>query len=181
MNEPDRAPATRTKGANLRETLRQERPFASPEQAAYLGVVRTAAELTAAMDQVLRGAGITGPQYNVLRILRGAPAGLCRNDVRDRMLTRMPDMTRMLDRMEAAGLVERSRSAEDRRMMTTHITAAGLRILEQLEEPVANEHRRSLGPLGPERLGALIALLDDVRQSAGPGREGEAEAPTGPT
>lgn len=147
------------------ETIRQRSAFASREHEAYLSLVRTMADLGERMDRVLRPAGISGPQYNVLRILRGAgPDGLCRNDVRDRMLTRMPDMTRLLDRMEAAGLVKRERSEVDRRHVTTRITQAGLDLLAGLDEAVLEEHRRSLGHLGDEELQTLIDLLARVRE-----------------
>jgi DNA-binding MarR family transcriptional regulator len=150
---------------SLQHEIRQTRPFTSAEQEAHLSVVRTAGLLSDAMDQVLRPAGITGAQYNVLRILRGAePAGLCRNEVRDRMLTRMPDMTRLLDRMEAAGLVRRTRNAEDRRMVGTHITEKGMALLDSLDSAVTAEHQRQLGHLGPERLRSLIELLAAVRE-----------------
>ena len=148
----------------LQHEIRQNRPFASAEQEAHLSIVRTAGLLSDAMDQVLRPAGITVAQYNVLRILRGAePDGLCRNEVRDRMLTRMPDMTRLLDRMEAAGLVRRVRNAEDRRMVGTHITEQGLALLDSVDAAVAAEHERQLGHLGAERLRTLIELLAAVR------------------
>ena len=150
---------------NLQHEIRQTRPFASPEQEAHLSIVRTAGLLDDAMEQVLRPAGITMAQYNVLRILRGAePDGLCRNEVRDRMLTRMPDMTRLLDRMEAAGLVRRTRSAEDRRMVGTHITEQGLELLAALDADIMAEHERQLGHLGPDRLRTLIELLAAVRE-----------------
>jgi DNA-binding MarR family transcriptional regulator len=151
---------------SLRTEIRQRRPFRSLEQEAYLSVVRTAALLTDRFEQMLRPAGITLAQYNVLRILRGAePNGLCRNDLRDRMLTRMPDVTRLLDRMEAAGLVSRERSEEDRRLVTTRITARGGRLLERLEAPVAEEHRRRFHGLDEQHLATLIDLLGRVRES----------------
>jgi DNA-binding MarR family transcriptional regulator len=144
----------------LSESIQQRRPFGSLEQEAYLNLVRTAADLTDGMEQVLKPAGISSQQYNVLRILRGAGTeGLCRNDVRDRMLTRMPDMTRLLDRMEAAGLVSRTREAADRRLVTTRITEAGRRVLEDLDDAVAAEHRRRLGHMEPAQLRRLIELL----------------------
>src|ERR671939_241498 len=99
--------------ATLREELKQRKPFTSLEQEAQLSVVRTSAMLVDAFERMLKPYGITATQYNVLRILRGAePDGLCRNDLRDRMITRMPDVTRLLDRMEEAGLVARSRDNE---------------------------------------------------------------------
>jgi DNA-binding MarR family transcriptional regulator len=148
----------------LREEIRQNRPFASLEQEAFLSLVRTTTQLTDRLDPIFRKAGISGAQYNVLRILMGAePDGLCRNEVRDRMVTRMPDMTRMLDRMEAAGMVSRERSEEDRRMVRTRITPQGLALVHSIEGDVAAQHTRSLGHLGPERLARLIELLQDVR------------------
>src|SRR5690606_25297749 len=108
-----------TMTARLRDEIRQNRPFQSLEQEAYLRVVRTASVLSDRLERVLEPAGITLPQYNVLRILRGSHdnGGLCRNDLRERMLTRMPDVTRLLDRLEAAGYVRRTRDTEDRRMV----------------------------------------------------------------
>jgi DNA-binding MarR family transcriptional regulator len=148
----------------LRDELRQTRPFKSLEQEAYLNLLRTAAVLTDAFELVLKPVGITTQQFNVLRILRGAePDGLCRNELRDRMLSRMPDMTRLLDRMEEAGLVTRERGDRDRRLVRTHITPRGLEILASLDEPVAAEHARSLGHLTEEQLRMLVALLTLAR------------------
>jgi DNA-binding MarR family transcriptional regulator len=153
--------------SSLQDEIRQSRPFSSPEQEVYLSLLRTASLLSDGVDRVLRDAGLTGPQYNVLRILRGAePDGLCRNELRDRMLTRMPDMTRLLDRMEAAGLVRRERGSRDRRQVGTRITEEGLGLLAALDAPVAEEHRRRLGAVGEERLRALLALLAEVRAAA---------------
>ncbi|HEY0971872.1 MAG TPA: MarR family transcriptional regulator [Gemmatimonadales bacterium] len=150
--------------SDLRTELRQGRPFASREEEAYLSIVRTAAVLTDAFEQLLRPYGISGTQYNVLRILRGAGSeGLCRNEVRDRLLTRMPDVTRLLDRMEEAGLVTRERSSEDRRMVTTRLTAEGRRIVDQLDDVVREEHDRLLGHVDAKRLAALVETLAAVR------------------
>ena len=89
----------------LRDEIQQTKPFRSSYEEAMLNIVRTASLLIDEGSQLFKPHGITAAQYNVLRILKGSEeAGLCRNEVRDRMLTRMPDMTRMLDRMEEAGL-----------------------------------------------------------------------------
>ena len=150
---------------SLREEIRQKAAFKSLEQEAYLNLVRTAAQLLAGVELVLKPAGLTGAQYNVLRILRGAePDGLCRNEVRDRMVSRMPDMTRLLDRMEANGLVVRTRSDDDRRQVSTRITRQGLRLLDQVEAAVYEEHSRQLGHMARKDLRALIELLSAVRQ-----------------
>ncbi|MGH7631172.1 MAG: MarR family winged helix-turn-helix transcriptional regulator [Gemmatimonadales bacterium] len=151
---------------DLRSELRQRKPFGSLHQEAQLNILRTGAVLTDALEQLLGPYGITLTQYNGLRILRGAePQGLCRNELRDRMLTRMPDVTRLLDRMEEAGLVRRARDATDRRLVTTRVTGEGLRLLGELDRVVAGEHRRRLGHLNTGQLRTLIELLTLVRES----------------
>jgi len=149
----------------LRDDIRQKKPFKSHHEEAYLNLVRTAAALTDAFELLLGSHGISGTQYNVLRILRGAePGGLCRNELRDRMVTRMPDMTRLLDRMEDAGLVTRSREGEDRRMVLTRITKKGRKLVDDLDAPVSKLHRSSLGHLAEEQLRSLSDLLTLARQ-----------------
>ena len=153
---------------SLQQDIRQTRPFSSLQQEAYLSVVRTSSTLTDMVEDLLKPFGISGTQYNVLRILRGAgDDGLCRNELRDRMLTRMPDMTRLLDRMEEAGLVTRSRERDDRRMVLTQITARGRELLSQLDRPMNELHRKQLAQLDAEQLRSLIDLLTLVRQSGG--------------
>jgi len=151
----------------LREDLRQNKPFTTIYEEAHLNVARTSARLGDAVEDLLKDHGITGTQYNVLRILRGAePDGLCRNELRDRMITRMPDMTRLLDRMEEAGLVTRTREREDRRMVLTRITERGLELLDALDAPMAENHATQLGHLSSEELRSLIDLLTAVRNRA---------------
>ena len=150
---------------SLQQDLRQTKPFSSLQQEAYLSVVRTSSTLTDRVEDVLKPYGISATQYNVLRILRGAgKGGLCRNELRDRMLTRMPDMTRLLDRMEEAALVTRSREQEDRRMVLTQITPRGLELLNELERPLTKLHREQLSQLTDEQLRSLIDLLTLVRE-----------------
>jgi len=149
----------------LRDELRQRKPFTSLEQEAFLNIGRTAAVLRDGLEQVLTPQGISLTQYNVLRILRGAgPEGLCRNEIRDRLVSRMPDVTRLLDRMEAGGLVTRVRSTEDRRLVTTRLTARGRDLVDSLDGPVAAEHQRRLGHLSKAQLRTLVELLTLVRQ-----------------
>ena len=129
----------RTQKSSLATTLKQNRPFVSLEQEVYLSILRTASELSYAVDQFFRPFDITPSQYNVLRILRGSGAdGLCRNEVSERMVTATPDMTRLLDRMETAGWVTRERAEEDRRQVSTHITRSGMELLARLEQPTGN-------------------------------------------
>src|SRR5687768_4991954 len=150
---------------DLREDLRQRKPFTSLEQEAQLNVVRTASLLVDSFEQMLRPYGITATQYNVLRILRGAePDGLCRNELRDRMLTRMPDVTRLLDRMEEAGLVERTRDTEDRRMVTSRITKRASDLLDTLDSLVADHEKRMFVGISPDQIETLIDVLDVIRK-----------------
>ncbi|HUQ80727.1 MAG TPA: MarR family transcriptional regulator [Gemmatimonadaceae bacterium] len=149
----------------LRDEIKQTKPFTSLEQEAQLNIVRTGAVLLDDVEQLLRPYGITATQYNVLRILRGSePGGLCRNELRDRMITRMPDMTRLLDRMEDAGLVVRSREDEDRRMVRSRISAAGLKLLSDLDDVVVLEHKRRFEQLDEAQIHTLIELLTLIRQ-----------------
>jgi len=149
----------------LRDDIKQKKPFRSLYEEAGLNVVRTAAVLNDALELVLKPHGISAAQYNVLRILRGAePGGLCRNEVRDRMLTRMPDMTRLLDRMEAAGLVKRSREEEDRRIVLTRITKQGLKLVDELDGPMGRMNKSMLGHLTDSELRSLSDLLTLARQ-----------------
>jgi len=150
----------------LQADIRQRKPFSSVHEEAYLNMVRTSARLSDAVEDLLRPHGITGTQYNVLRILRGSPDGLCRNELRDRMVTRMPDMTRLLDRMEEAGLVSRSRERDDRRLVLTRITPAGRNLVDELDGPVAALHRDGLGHLTGAQLRSLIDLLTLARNRA---------------
>jgi DNA-binding MarR family transcriptional regulator len=150
----------------LRDELRQTKPFTSLEHEAHLSVLRTAALLEGDFEQLLKPHGITGAQYNVLRILRGAePDGLCRNEVRDRLVTRMPDVTRLLDRMEEAGLVTRERSDEDRRMVRTRLTRVGRRLVDGLDAAAAEQHARAFRHLDRQQLRALIDLLQRAREA----------------
>src|SRR5690348_7496553 len=148
----------------LRDEIQQTKPFTSLQEEALLNIVRTSATMTDDMEELLKERGITNTQYNVLRILRGAePAGLCRNELRDRMLTRMPDVTRLLDRMEEAGLVARSRDNEDRRLVSTRITPAGRKLVDELDDPVHTFHKSRMRHVTDEQLQTLIDLLTLAR------------------
>ena len=150
---------------DLRTEIKQGRPFHSLEQEAQLNIERTAAILAHAFADAIKPYGITPTQYNVLRILRGAgEEGLCRNDVRDRLISQVPDVTRLLDRLEETGLVMRERDTTDRRLVTTRITTAGLRLLEQLDEPTVETHRKFLGHMTRAQLRTLIELLSLARE-----------------
>jgi DNA-binding MarR family transcriptional regulator len=151
----------------LRAELRQRKPFTSLEQEAFLNIARTEAALRHHLERVLRPFDISFTQYNVLRILRGAgQGGLCRNEIRDRLVDRMPDVTRLLDRMEETGWVTRNRGTEDRRQVSTYLTKAGKDLVDSLDEPVAAEHARRLGHMTKTQLRTLIELLTAARQAS---------------
>jgi DNA-binding MarR family transcriptional regulator len=134
------------------------------EQEAYLSLLRAADLLARAAEEAIKPSGLSGTQYNVLRILRGAGRdGLHCGEVAERMITHDPDITRVLDRLERRGLVARARGSQDRRVITVRITPQGLRILARLDKPIEEFHRRQLGHLGPERLKRLIVLLNAAR------------------
>ena len=148
----------------LRDELKQSKPFGSLEQEAMLSIQRTDAVLGYSIIEALKPFGVTPTQYNVLRILRGArPAGLCREDIRSRLIAEVPDVTRLLDRMEQAGLVDRERDTADRRLVTTRITAKGLRLLDELDGRVKKVHEEQLGHMNNAELRSLIALLAKAR------------------
>jgi len=152
---------------SLQAELRQRKPFAGLEQEAMLSIARTAALLEHAMAEALKSHGLTPTQYNALRILRGAqPEGLCRNEVRDRLIARVPDATRLLERLGEMGLVVRAREGEDRRFVRARITRAGLELLAGLDDPVQRLHRKQLGHLGERKLRTLVDLLAEAREQS---------------
>ncbi len=145
----------------------QPRVSSHPEEAAYLDLLRTTDMLSRGIIPVLKAEDLSSTQYNVLRILRGAPEGLPCGEIGNRMITKDPDITRLLDRLEKRGLISRSREAKDRRTVTARITAAGLKLLGKLDEPVQAAHRKQLGHLGRNRLRALTELLQVSRAKVG--------------
>ena len=149
---------------DLKEEIEQTVPFDSLEQEAFLNALRTAARLEHQLADGLKPHGLTLTQYNALRILWGAgPEGLCRNDVQDRMLTPVPDVTRLLDRLEDAGYVVRERDQADRRYVMAKITEEGLDLLEELDDPMQSLHQEQLGHMSASELQTLSRLLEKAR------------------
>ena len=143
------------------------KPFKSVEEEAILSIARTAALLEHAGAEALRPFNLTITQYNVLRILRGAGGGgLCRNEVGERLVTKVPDVTRLLDRMEAAGLIVRERGGDDRRYVATRITEKALTLLEKIDRELPKIHGRQLGHVSEKRLRELISILEEVRTAS---------------
>jgi DNA-binding MarR family transcriptional regulator len=157
----------------LQEELRKRGAFASAEQEACLNLLRTHDHVEAEFARLFQQHNLSAPQYNVLRILRGArdeqgaEEGLPCLEIAARMITRMPDITRLVDRLEAARppLVERSRTAEDRRKVLVKITRAGLDLLARLDGPVLDLHARLLGHLSRAELAELNRLLVKARRA----------------
>jgi DNA-binding MarR family transcriptional regulator len=148
----------------LQAELKQKIPFTSREQEAYLSLLRTADALQAQVEARLKEFGLTGTQYNALRILRGArPEGLPCREIGERMIARDPDITRLLNRLQDRGLVERTRARHDRRVIYGKITTAGLKLLREMDGPIDKHGREILRHVGQEKLKQLIALLELVR------------------
>lgn len=150
----------------LRDELKMARPFKSVEEEAILSIARTAALIEHAGAEAFKPFNLTLTQYNVLRILRGAGReGLCRNEVGARLVTKVPDVTRLLDRMEKADLILRERGGEDRRYVATRITEKGLKLLEKIDRELPAMHARQLGHVSQKRLRDLISILEEVRSA----------------
>ena len=137
-----------------------------PEEAVFLDLLRTTDRLARGLVAILKTEDLSANQYNVLRILRGSPDGLPCGEIASRMITRDPDITRLLDRLEKRSLISRCRERHDRRMVLARITPDGLKLLDRLDEPIEEAHRRQLGHLGRERLRALTELLHAARGAA---------------
>jgi DNA-binding MarR family transcriptional regulator len=136
----------------------------SLEKRVFVSLLQTADTLGQEAEQLLKAAGLTGAQYNVLRILRGAePSGLACRAIGERMISHDPDMTRLLDRMEKRGLITRERQSDDRRVVKTRITAQGLSLLKTFDQPVHDLHRRQFRHMSATRLKILYDLLEEVR------------------
>lgn len=151
--------------AKLQDELRQAKPFRAVEEEAYLSIVRTAALLEHTLAQALKPLELTPTQYNVLSILRGAGGeGLCRNEIGCRLVTAMPDVTRLLDRMEDTGLIVRERSRDDRRMVATKLTKKGLDLVSKADAKVLEAHEQQFKGIDRKGLRSLVALLAGVRE-----------------
>jgi DNA-binding MarR family transcriptional regulator len=151
----------------LQQELKQRKPFRSQGEEAILNIWHTGDFLWYQLQQLLKTHGITQPQYNVLRILRGAGTeGLPCSEIVGRMLTLDPDVTRLLDRLARAGLARRTRNRRDRRVVLARITPRGSELLERLETPVAQLIDGMTGHIGSSRLKLLVSILEAVRKSA---------------
>jgi DNA-binding MarR family transcriptional regulator len=134
------------------------------EDQAFVLIQKTADVLAQEGEQFLKNSGLTGTQYNVLRILRGAgPGGLACSDIGEKMISHDPDMTRLLDRMEKRGLITRQRQSNDRRVVKARIAQRGIELLRRLDRPIHLLHKRQFRKVSARRLKELVALLEEVR------------------
>ena len=141
---------------------RNSRPLPLEDEV-FVKLLRAATAVSQEAEKLLKSHGLSPEQYNVLRILRGAePLGLACREIGERMITRDPDMTRLLDRLEGRGLVTRERQKDDRRVVKTRITSTGLEILGRLDQPVRDLHKRQFLHMPPTRLKALAGLLEET-------------------
>jgi DNA-binding MarR family transcriptional regulator len=152
---------------SLRDEIKQGKPFHSPAEEAVLNIVRTAEVIRTVAAEALKPHGITGTQYNVLRILRGAgAAGLPCGQIADRMVTQDSDITRLLDRLSTMGLIERGRSEQDRRVVTTILSAEGKKLLTRLDPVVRQLNQDLLGQVDERTIAAMIRGLEHIREQA---------------
>src|SRR3954470_19263799 len=151
----------------LQAAIKQSKPFPSPRSEALLGILRTAAVIDHHLGEALKPYNITTTQYNLLRILRGAGRkGLCGRDVAERLISRVPDVSRLLDRTEDLKLIERERDPEDRRQVTARITDKGLALLTRVAPDLEAVEQERFGQIEPAVLKGLIAALDQVRNES---------------
>jgi DNA-binding MarR family transcriptional regulator len=145
------------------------RPALPVEDQAFIALQKAADSTGQQAERLVKANGLTGAQYNVLRILRGAePEGLGCSGIGDRMISHDPDMTRLLDRMEKRGLITRKRQQDDRRVVKTRITPEGLSVLRKLDQPVRELHKRQFGQLSAAQLKTLIDTLDQILSAEKP-------------
>jgi DNA-binding MarR family transcriptional regulator len=143
-------------------------PGAAPlEEQIFVALLKTSDSLASKGDQLIKVNGLTSAQYNVLRILRGAGAdGLPCNTIAERMISRDPDMTRLLDRMEKRELITRERQTEDRRVVKARITDEGMKLLKKMDGPIREFHKRQFAHMTSARLKTLMDLLKEVEAQA---------------
>jgi DNA-binding MarR family transcriptional regulator len=151
---------------SLQREIKKKRPFEMPEQEAVLNLLRTADQLQIRFARLFRQYGLTPQQYNILRILRGEGRPLPILEIASRMITVVPGITGLIDRLESASLVERKRCEQDRRVTYVAIAPQAVEILRQIDTPLNELHRKVLGHMSADELAALNKLLEKARQPA---------------
>jgi DNA-binding MarR family transcriptional regulator len=144
-------------------SIRPAKPSRLLEEEAALAIIRTADLLMQNVAGLLKPHALSPTQYNVLRILRGAPGGISAKEIAGRLITRDPDVTRLVDRLEKRGLLVRDRGDTDRRVVIHRLTADGLDLVNALDRPIQRMHRAIMRRLSPDRVKALNAILEEIR------------------
>ena len=151
-------------GGKLLKEIHKVRPFDSVQQELFLNLIRTADHLMRGFEGLLKPYSLSPTQYNILRILRGVgDGGIPCKGIGEHLITRDPDITRLLDRLEGRNLLTRQRDTKDRRVVSTRITAEGAKILKELDKPVLEMHRSQLAHVAEMKIAQLIDLLEEVR------------------
>ncbi len=149
----------------IQSEIRQSKGFNSPGEEAVLNILRTSDVMTQVLADLLKTSGLSATQYNVLRILRGAAGkGLCCREIGERLVTRDPDVTRLIDRLEKRDLLLRTRSTDDRRVVTIQLTPAGLALVNELDEPIEKWNRKLMRNISRADTKVLIGLLERFRE-----------------
>lgn len=153
--------------SGLAREIGKKTPFAVPAEEAFLNILRTCSVLSAQANRVLREKGLAEPSYNILRILRGAgPEGRCGYEIAQHLVAQVPDMTRLIDRLEKLGLLERKRIDQDRRLVRCFITKDGLKLLKEIDEPLIELHKRQFAKLTRVQIEQINELMVAARESA---------------
>ncbi len=150
----------------LQTELRKKKPFDVVEEELFLNIMRSAEYLTRPFMCFFKATGLTGSQYNVLRVLRGhGEEGIPCHEIAEQMVSYDPDLTRLLDRLEKASLVKRERSTTDRRVVIARIAPAGLKLVNSLDQPIKDMHKKQLKHLSAAKMRTLIDLLEEIRST----------------
>jgi DNA-binding MarR family transcriptional regulator len=153
--------------SGLAREIGKKTPFAVPAEEAFLNILRTCSVLSAQANRVLREKGLAEPSYNILRILRGAgPEGRCGYEIAQHLVAQVPDMTRLIDRLEKLGLLERKRIDQDRRLVRCFITKDGLKLLKEIDEPLIELHKKQFARLTRAQIEQINELMVAARESA---------------
>ena len=157
---------TRSRVSTVQSEIRQRKPFRSTAQEATIALLRTASIVSRALARVVEPSGLSLAQYNALRIIRGAgTGGIPTLSIRERMIEEGTTITRLLDKLEDAGLIRRERSFPDRRQVLCFVTDTGRRVLETLDPQVNAADEEAVASLNETQLERFIELLDAVRRS----------------
>ncbi|MDX2016157.1 MAG: MarR family transcriptional regulator [Planctomycetota bacterium] len=147
----------------LARELGKREPFDLAEQELFLNIARTASDVSAPVERLFEPHGLSSSTYNILRILRGRGEAMPCSKLGEQLVARVPDTTRLIDRLEKLGLAKRERSPDDRRVVLVRITRAGLDVLAKLDEPLRDLHRKQFAHLTPAQIDKLNALLVQAR------------------